>query len=199
MVKFRCLRRGICCRKYWIPITHLDMFRLEYYGGIEVYEVVRLRDVTIYRTSKKYPQIIYKGKKYYLSLRDRPDYYGCIFLSDEGTCKVHEFKPLVCRFYPFVYTVHSDGRITIDVNENAIKECPGLILDGEPIDKEIEEQLIRLARIRIKELELYEEAVNEWNEEYSSANKSLSYLIDFLMDKAREHYKLLKKKGLWIK
>jgi hypothetical protein len=34
VVSFRCRLDGSCCKKYWIPVIHLDLWRLYYYGGI---------------------------------------------------------------------------------------------------------------------------------------------------------------------
>jgi len=196
MVLFHCLRCGVCCTRYWIPLSHLDLFRLEFYGDVDVYFAVVLRNIFIYRSSKHYPVIDFKDRKYYLSLRN---FHGrCIFLSDSGECLVHGFKPLACRFYPFKYTVMNND-IYIELQENAIRECPGLILDGKPINILTKKQLLSLARQRIMELKLYNEAVLEWNEEFSNKHTSLNKLIEFLLEKAEKHFKILNRKGLWIK
>lgn len=112
---------------------------------------------------------------------------------------VHPYKPMVCRFYPFVYTVHADGSISISVNEKAIGECPGLILDDEPIDEFIAAKLKSMARIRLIELKLYEEVVREWNREAIIGDMTMNALIKFLIKRAEKHYKVLKEKGLWVK
>ena len=196
MVLFHCLRCGVCCTRYWIPLSHLDLFRLEFYGDVDVYFAAVLRNIFIYRSSKRYPVIEFKDRKYYLSLRN---FHGrCIFLSDSGECLVHGFKPLACRFYPFKYTVMNND-IYIELQENAIRECPGLILDGKPINILTKKRLLTLARQRIMELKLYNEAVLEWNEEFSSKHTSLNKLIEFLLEKAEKHFKILNRKGLWIK
>jgi len=198
MVSFKCLKKGLCCIKYWIPVTHIDLFRLETYGEINAIEVVRLVNSRIFRAQGRIPKIKFKGDKYYLALRTKSN-RACIFLTKEGECSVHPFKPLVCRFYPFVYSVSGDGRIKIKVNKDAAKECPGLILDDKPIEREIELRLIRLAKARIRELELYRKAVSFWNLELYSRNLKVEELIDFLLNEANKHYLILKMEGLWIK
>ena len=196
MVLFHCLQCGVCCTRYWIPLSHLDLFRLEFYGDIDVYFAAVLRNIFIYRSSKRYPIIKFKGHEYYLSLKN---FHGrCIFLSNSDKCLVHGFKPLACRFYPFKYTVYNNS-IHIEVEESAVRECPGLILNGKPISTLIKKQLLSLARQRIMELKLYSKAVLEWNKEFSSKYNSMNKLIEFLLEKAEKHFKILNRKGLWIK
>jgi len=196
MVLFHCLRCGVCCTRYWIPLSHLDLFRLEFYGDVDVYFAVVLRNIFIYRSSKHYPVIEFKDRKYYLSLRN---FHGrCIFLSDSGECLVHGFKPLACRFYPFKYTVMNND-ISIEVEKTAVRKCPGLILDDKPIAGDIWRQLLMLARLRIIELNLYDKTVDEWNKYFSNKYNSLITLIDFLFERARRDFKTLSKNGLWIK
>jgi len=202
MVKFRCLCDGQCCKKYWIPITHLDLLRLKIYGGIEVNEnIVELKDRENYELDI-YPPIVIGEKEYFLALTSRDD-GRCIFLRDDGRCSVHEYKPLVRRFYPFVYYVKENGEIGIDVNEKAIGECPGLVMDGEPIDREIDREIVenlkRVTYARREELKLWSETINEWNIVYSKKVSDLKIFLKFGLDKAEKHMKELVKKGIWIK
>lgn len=145
-----------------------------------------------------YPPIRINKKEYYLGLASKED-GSCIFLRDDGKCVVHEFKPLVCRFYPFVYWVKEDGGIDIDLNEKAMNECPGLILDGELIDRGIVESLKRIALIRRAELKLWSEAINEWNKYYGDKSCHLSLFLKFALEKAEIHRKVLVEHGLWTK
>jgi len=198
LVKFRCLCDGQCCKHYWIPITHLDLLRLQIYGGIKVDEsIVEIKDSEEYELDL-YPPIRINNKRYYLALASRED-GTCIFLRSDGKCSIHEFKPLVCRFYPFVYWVKEDGEIDVDLNEKVVNECPGLILDGEPIDRDIVENIKRIALIRRAELKLWSDAINEWNEYYGDKNVNLSLFLKFALKKAYIHRIELAKQGLWIK
>ncbi|MEM1645200.1 MAG: YkgJ family cysteine cluster protein [Ignisphaera sp.] len=198
MVKFRCLCDGQCCKRYWIPVTHLDLLRLQIYGNIKVDEnIVELKDSEQYELDI-YPPIKINNKEYYLGLALKED-GSCIFLRSDGKCAVHEFKPLVCRFYPFVYWFKENGEIDIDLNEKAIGECLGLILDGEPIDRSIVESLKRIARIRREELKLWSDIINEWNKYYGNESRNLKLFLKFAFEKAEIHRKELIKRGLWIK
>jgi Fe-S-cluster containining protein len=198
LVKFRCLCDGQCCKKYWIPVTHLDLLRLKIYGGIEVDEsIVELKDREIYNLDI-YPPIVIGDKEYFLALVSKDD-GSCVFLRDDGKCSVHEYKPLVCRFYPFVYYVKDDGEIGIDVNEKAVGECPGLVMDGEPIDRDMVENLKKITYARREELKLWSETINEWNNSYGSKVSDLGTFLKFSLDKAEKHMKELVKRGIWIK
>jgi len=133
---------------------------------------------------------------YYLSLNIVND--RCIFLSNNGDCRVHGFKPLGCRFFPFKYIV-KDNDISIEIEETAIEKCPGLILDDKPIAGDIWRELLILARQRIIELNLYEKVADEWNKYFSSKYSSMRILIDFLLERARRDFEVLNRDGLWIK
>jgi len=119
VVTFKCRLDGSCCKKYWIPVTHLDLWRLYYYGGIvDLENYVRLAESSDPGSDPK--PVLFNGEYKHLALAERGD--GCVFL-ENGKCQVHSYKPLVCRFYPFVYYVKEDGDIGIDVNEKAVGEC----------------------------------------------------------------------------
>jgi Fe-S-cluster containining protein len=195
VVSFRCRLDGSCCKKYWIPVIHLDLWRLYYYGGVaDLEDYVTLVEGKEAEGTPK--PLLFNGEYVYLALAWRDD--ACIFLASDGRCTVHPFKPLVCRFYPFVYHVREDGEVEIDVNEGAIGECPGLIMDDKPIDPEIVEYLKRLARARILELKLWDAFVEEWNERYGRSS-SLSKLIELALERARRDFKELVSKNLWVK
>jgi len=193
MVYFKCRLDGSCCKRFWIPITHLDLWRLYYYGNyydLEVY--VRLIESSDPSSDPK--PVLFNGEYKHLSLAESDD--GCIFL-ESGMCKVHPYKPLVCRFYPFVYIVRESGEIDIEVNDKAIGVCPGLILDDKPIDPVIVEYLKRVAKARVLELKLWSKVAEEWSKEHGYSS-SLSKLVDYVLVKAREDFKELFSKKLWI-
>jgi len=198
MVSFKCKMCGYCCTRYWIPITHLDMLRLVIYGNVEVSNAIELKNAKIYH-SKKFPKIKLRRGEYYLALREKKGSSSCIFLTDDGRCSVHEYKPLTCRFYPFVYIVQKDGTIKISINEKAINECPGIILDNKPVDRDIVNSLTRLARVRLIELDLYRNLVNEWNSELNGPFSRARDFIEYALDMAKRHKKNLEEKGMWIK
>jgi len=194
MVIFNCLMRGHCCKKFWIPVTHLDLLRIREYGGIEITrDIVSLYEAELYE-DLFYPRVSLGGREYFLALASRSD-GSCIFL-DNGKCSIHRFKPYVCRFYPFVY-VEKDDDVDIEVNENAIGECPGLILDNDNIPIDLKNTLKMYARIRIQELKLYERVVDDWNRSELSANGDIDYLLQYILGRAVYDKKYLESIGMW--
>jgi len=199
MVRFQCKLEGLCCKKYWIPITHLDLLRLHIYDGFSVEQLVDVIDFYPAEalTEERYKPIKTGAIYQYLALKSRDD-GGCIFLSPKGLCTVHLFKPLVCRFYPFVYWIRDDGEIDVDIYDKALEECPGLEeKEDRTIPPAIKESLKRLARIRLREIELWNQVANEWNSSDDSTNFSEYKLVVFLLDRAKKHRELLEKEGLW--
>ncbi|MEM0026523.1 MAG: YkgJ family cysteine cluster protein [Ignisphaera sp.] len=196
---FRCVLKGYCCKKYWIPVTHLDLLRLHIYSKVEIKpNVINLYESSLY-DDLTYPRVMFKNESYFLALNSKDD-GSCIFLSKEGKCRVHPYKPLVCRFYPFVY-IEKEDHIDIDINENALGECPGLIIDKKPIQDPVKRDLARLAQARILELKMWNDVAEKWNSsQYSKkefddvAEKFLEFVIRY----AEEDRKKLVEKGLWI-
>jgi Fe-S-cluster containining protein len=191
---FRCRLDGCCCTRFWIPVTHLDLWRLYHYGGFrDLTGLVRFVDADDPDAEPK--PILFNGRYVHLALAERGG--GCVFL-EGGRCRVHSFKPLVCRFYPFVYVVRGDGEVDIEVNERAVSECPGLVLDDRPIDPGIADYLRRVARARIAELKLWSEAAEEWSRDYGRGS-DLDELLDYLLRRARGDFVELSQRGMWIR
>jgi len=192
MVKFICRMDGKCCKAYWVPVTHLDVFRIIYYGDFKPEEFLKPHE----GPSSSIPSIKTRKREYCLALKQ--DISRCVFLLDNGKCSIHEFKPLTCRFYPFVYVTRNGRAVSIDIHSKALGNCPGLIMDRNPIDTDLKNQLLRLANIRLIEIKLYREAINNLLSEFNG-NPSIQEAIDFLIDKARKDYYRLRADNLWIK
>ena len=192
MVGFTCRMDGKCCRIYWVPVTHLDVFRIVYYGDFKPEEFLKPHE----GPSSSIPSIKTRRREYCLALRQ--DMNKCVFLLDNGKCSIHEFKPLTCRFYPFVYVTRNGKAIDIDVYSKALGKCPGLVMDKNPINTSLRNQLLRLANIRLIEIKLYHEAISNLLYEFNS-NPSIQETIDFLVDKAKKDYYKLRANKLWVK
>jgi lysine-N-methylase len=83
-----------CCREYDVPVTDAERQRIEALGWKQDPEIGDL------------PLFVRQGrwsKSYRLFRSD----HGCVFLSKENRCRLHErhgaqAKPLACRLFPFV-------------------------------------------------------------------------------------------------
>ncbi len=111
-------------------------------------------------TGWDYPEIILEDGEYYMILAKRPD-GSCIFnryIKDRLICKIHNIKPLVCRFYPFIYWIENDI-VKFEVLDKAIGFCPG-IGQGPPHDFTTEYKAV----LEIKKAkEDYRRIVEKWN------------------------------------
>jgi len=191
VVQFQCTLCGECCKWYWIPLTHLDTLRLKIYGN---YNLKRILDLRSSEDNDEFTVEV-EEERYHLALVKIED--ACIFL-DDGKCIVHDYKPFACRFYPFMYSVGYNGRITIEVNSEAVGKCPGLKIDSKIIPKEIRENLRKLARIRLLEKQLWINTIKSWNEN-DGRKRSLKELIEFIVKRAEADMNYLSKLGVWVK
>lgn len=87
---------GHCCTDYWVPVTDEERKRIEEQAWDKLPEF------------QGKPLFVKYGKwwarKYRLNHRNGDH---CIFLSDEGRCRIHEkfgaqAKPFACQLYPYV-------------------------------------------------------------------------------------------------
>ena len=125
-IRFKCTLCGECCKRYWIPITHIDLVRISEYTGFDIEDFTTLfnKEMT---SGWDYPEIKLKSGTYYLVLKKHLD-NTCIFnkyIRGNLICEIHEIKPFICRFYPFTYWFDGDV-IKFEVYEKAIDFCPGL-------------------------------------------------------------------------
>jgi len=123
-------------------------------GGREVTagDIKRIHGVT-----NKEPEdfAVLEDEKGLFKLKNRDDGDGCLFLSDDYSCKLHgtEGKPLLCRMYPFKF----DGIVYGDeifLKLKAVEDCPGLG-KGEQLGANFEAHLEDVASKFVKELKEY--------------------------------------------
>jgi len=104
--RYECVMCGECCHNRAVPLTKIDIDRLEHHLGEEV-------DFSEYLVNKGY---------FVLSRRIWDN--GCVLLRD-NKCSVHAIKPLVCRLFPFaVYPAPEDP----DDTENAYTLADGTVV-----------------------------------------------------------------------
>ena len=95
-IYFKCTSCTECCKLNNIPVTEPDI-RLMQDNGIEIDQMLEeLSPVLIANRNLEKKGCI----KAYI-LRKKPFVNECVFLDEEGLCKVHKFKPLTCQLYPF--------------------------------------------------------------------------------------------------
>ncbi len=90
-----CHATGSCCKEHRVNLTEEEARRIEAQGWD------RDKDLGGYRPIRR--SGLFRRRPF---LNQRPD-GGCVFLSPEGRCRIHErhgydTKPLACRLFPFV-------------------------------------------------------------------------------------------------
>lgn len=166
-VRFKCTLCGECCRRYWITVTLDDLLAIYANLSLKPSQVAALYNSNM-ASDWNAPRIRLGNGQYYLVLRKRMD-GSCIFNEWRGgkmICTIHSFKPLTCRFYPFIYSWRDDV-LYFEVYSKAVGYCPGIgkgpIVNLTPEAKYAE--LSRIAKERFRRL------VDHWN---SRVVKSLS-------------------------
>lgn len=127
-----------CCRVNTIPVTEKDVQRL-LDNGIEVDQSLEsLSPVLIPSTNVKGGFI-----KAYI-LKKKPFVKECAFLDENLLCKIHSFKPLACRLYPFAVRKSDEGFIAIIHPDNVCKVIEVDVKEEESNTIEIVQGLISL-------------------------------------------------------
>ncbi len=111
----------------------------------------------------------------YIAIR-KLENYECVFLSD-NLCMIHQFRPSVCRSFPFVFQKKDDA---ITWGLSAMKDiCPGIGIGPEITTAELDET----ADPVIRELTIYRDFVKEWNAK--EANPTARSLIEAILSDPR--------------
>jgi len=117
-IYFKCTGCAQCCKDNYIPVTEEDLEILTS-NGYEIDQI--LEDLS--------PVLIPKGDNQYFKaylLRKKPFINECIFLDTDNACKVHSFKPMSCKIYPFAIK-EEDNRVFITIHPSNV--CKYIELD----------------------------------------------------------------------
>jgi lysine-N-methylase len=124
-----------CCREYQVPITPVERERIVAQGWTD--------DGTLKESDLFLEQGPPWARRYFLNHSDS----GCIFLSEQGRCRIHErfgaeAKPLACRVYPFILVPVGDHwRVGMRFS------CPSAAANRGRALREHEPALIEFARL----------------------------------------------------
>ncbi len=125
-VRFKCTLCGECCRRYWITVTLDDLVEIFINTKLKPSSITALYNANV-AGDWQAPRIRLKDGQYYLVLRKRID-GSCIFnewVNGKMICSINNFKPLTCRFYPFIY--HWSGEVLyFELYDKAVGYCPGV-------------------------------------------------------------------------
>lgn len=164
---FSCDRCGRCCREHRVPVTLDDVARLSVDATLEEYlELVDLEHVDMIGE----PETVVKlreGRRL-LVLKHRQLTSGesaCIFLHDEGSCTLHQQRPLSCRSYPYDRS-DAPGLSVLGLHPRPM--CPeetGIFvsLEKQATEDPLVLQFMEVIRKRDEEASIHAEWIQEWN------------------------------------
>ena len=155
-----------CCKEYVIFVNAHDIYRLCRGTGLNP------RDFLEIYGAKDYDLGI-KVKEGLLDLALKQKDGGCMFLEESKDifrCTVNDFKPSVCKSYPFQM---KNGKL-IQMSD---KMCP-----VEWDTKEFESMMTSHLKKDEDEWRFYDKLVLEWNTK-TSAKKPLSAFLKFMLEK----------------
>lgn len=171
---FACQSCGNCCKNFNINLTHLDIERIllnrpdlntDYFVGFSASDK---DDNESFISTYGKRQIILKKKK---NLNE------CVFLQN-NICSIHEFKPRVCKVWPF--SLEPGNKISwIKEHRSFIKKsCKHTSIPGANDPDEI----LTLLKQHYKERKIYSKLTNKWNESKKMLINSEEMFIDIYDD-----------------
>ncbi|MHA1685376.1 MAG: YkgJ family cysteine cluster protein [Candidatus Heimdallarchaeaceae archaeon] len=119
-IYFQCTGCAECCIANRIPVTEKDLLRMQE-NGIEFDQALEEMSPVLIPSNNVEDSFV----KAYI-LRKKPFVNECVFLDEEKKCKIHEFKPLACRIYPFAVRIRK-GKIVVLVHPHSV--CKFIHLD----------------------------------------------------------------------
>jgi hypothetical protein len=162
-----------CCKEYTIFVNAHDIYRLSINLGLEPERFLEIYGAKDYSLGIKVKEGLVD-----LALKQKNG--GCIFLEESKDvfgCTVNEFKPGVCKSYPFQI---NDGKLV----QMSSKMCP---VDWDT--GEFEKMMAVHLKKDKDEWRFYDELVLEWNAKHW-IKKPLSAFLKFMLDRVESSLKL---------
>lgn len=156
-----------CCKEYVIFVNAHDIYRLSINLGLEPKEFLDIHGAKDYSLG-------IKVKEGLLDLALKQKNGGCMFLEesqDVFRCTVNEFKPGVCKSYPYEM---KDGKLA----QMDDKMCPV------EWDTSFENMMAVHLKKDVDEWKFYHDLILEWNAKHW-IKKPLSAFLKFMLDRVK--------------
>ena len=169
---FSCREPCHCCTEQspdqnLIMVTLHDANRIIEATGKKLSEFAEFRKVKQPRRDE-----LTKDEKYYMieesALFMKKANNKCVFLGPDYKCTIHRHRPHLCRMYPFWYEGEGDDIKIVRMNSPEDDECPAMNGEKRLCKKvfakldETKEDLIALAKVYDKELDIYNDYKNDF-------------------------------------
>lgn len=156
---FACQSSANCCRFFNVNITHLDIKKI-----LDNREDLNPNDFLYFTQSDpkedESESFISTYGKRNISLKKKSNSQDCVFLDANNMCSIHEFKPIVCKAFPFSL---EKGKISwINEHRGFIKKVckyASIKATNDP------DSLKELLKLHAKECKRYAQLVKIWNDE----------------------------------
>nr|MDO8097880.1 YkgJ family cysteine cluster protein [Candidatus Njordarchaeota archaeon] len=193
-MRFTCQTCGECCKKYAIPVTSSDIHHIIKFTGLHPTGFLTLMepDDSVIQTYRDFPKIRLKdGDNFVLTLSQQDK--ECIFLRN-NKCRIYEARPLVCRPFPFEYSIEKGGKVEFSVNEEARTFCKGLGKGSRDFDFS---ELRRSTLAMESHNDAFRKKAQKWNAKASNRkikSSRMGVLIEFLTTDINQEHALLTSK-----
>ena len=173
ILRFKCISCGKCCSdpQTFVNLTFRDILNLKkglkisanellQYIGFYTYKVEEERDLMEKMVYS--PVITEKGKAYIGILRQEGS--KCVFLNDENRCSIYQFRPKICRSFPFSYKLidgnKETAKLEVIYTKKGLEYCPG-ITGKSPIIKR--KKILSLITQNLAEISADHNLIQSWN------------------------------------
>lgn len=145
-VQFSCNFSTDCCTNLNIPITDMDIERIEQHG----YKLDQIIEEAV-------PQIRFAEdetaeKNYWI--KRKPFTGTCTFLENDK-CSIHEFKPFSCRIFPFQLRGGKDGVYTVAIHGSNLCQSVTTVSADQAQNYELLEDLLNEVQLEEKHRQKY--------------------------------------------
>jgi len=143
--KFECINCGTCCKTAEIMLSNREIGGISHSIKMEKIDFINkyLKIKTIEK-EKRIEDRLYKIEGEVYVIKKIID-GTCPFYEEidkTSRCKIYEYRPIVCRLFPFTWEYFSDqNSVNIDFSENGWNECPGIKQEEPSNWDEIREQI----------------------------------------------------------
>jgi len=181
-IQFECTKCGACCREnsLLVTVTGRDIVRISMGLNLASSEIIRALDFYLSAGNQSsqglrdFPVVNTEKGLAYVALK-KLENGDCVFLKD-NLCMIHLIRPAVCMSFPFVFSKDEAG---MSWGLSAMKHiCPGLDSGPKVRDSDLRELAISV----LEDLDIYNDFVNEWNQE---ENPTAARLVETILDDPR--------------
>ncbi len=197
---FSCQGCGNCCRNFYVNITDKDVNRI-----LEKRSDLKFDDFAVFENmnksklnlSKDNYFIFNNGEEKLLTLKKKDNSKDCVFLAADNRCTINEFKPMVCKTWPFALRKFDEKVVWEISNRNFIKRlCAHKLVKNSYKEDDLKDVIVKFEKERAEFIDL----VYKWNLKVTKQsnsnilqkeNKLVNFLFSNNSNKVNEKKKVI--------